>query len=118
MTSEHFISKFIQIAKKQTSTNVGECLKATCKEFVKWCTIDHLKFDFKNHGDNASLIAIGLLHGQTKQQWFQDIQKWKGKYDDDPLILKDINDLIQEEDDIDYVSDSESCTIDFTKQDN
>ncbi|CAI2169099.1 10276_t:CDS:2, partial [Funneliformis geosporum] len=93
MASEHFISKFIQIAKKQTSTNIDECLKETCKEFVKWCIMDHLKLEFKNHGDNASLIAIGLLNGQTKQQWFQDIQKWKGKYENDELILKDINDL-------------------------
>ncbi|CAG8560228.1 6649_t:CDS:2 [Funneliformis mosseae] len=119
MESEHFISKFIQIARKQTSTDVDDCLKETCKEFIKWCIMDHLKLEFKNHGDNASLIAIGLLNGQTKQQWFQDIQKWKGTYDNDDLILKD---LVQNDDDGDgdqedsnYVSDSESCTIDFTQ---
>ena len=52
MNTEHFISKFIQIARNQQLTqdndNVNECLKNTCKEFVEWCMIVHLKLDFKN----------------------------------------------------------------------
>ncbi|RIA85963.1 phosphatase 2C-like domain-containing protein [Glomus cerebriforme] len=117
LRSDHFLSKFIQIAKKQTSPDVDECLKETCKELVRWCMIDHLKLDFKNYGDNIALIAIGLLNGQTKQEWFRDIKEWKGVYEDSNLILRDIDDTVQEDDneDMDYGSDSESCKIDFTQ---
>ena len=120
LTSEHFISKFIQIARNQTPNlfNVNDCLKDTCKEFVKWCMIDLLKLDFKNYGDNISLIAVGLLKGKDdrdKLQWFQDIQQWKGKYEDN-IVLRGISDTIPEEtqEETDF-GDSDDCQIDFTQ---
>jgi hypothetical protein len=116
LSSEHYVSKFIQIAKKQNSPNADVCLKETCKEFVKWCMIDQLKLEYKNYGDNIALIAIGILYGKSKEEWFRDIKNWKGTYEDSN-ILRDTNDAIQEEDneEIDYGSDSESCKIDFTQ---
>ncbi|RGB34769.1 phosphatase 2C-like domain-containing protein [Rhizophagus diaphanus] len=117
LKSEHYISKFLQIAKKQDSPNADECLKETCKEFVRWCMIAQLKFEYRNYGDNIALIAIGILNGKSKEEWFRDIKNWKGIYEDNNLISKDIDDAIQEEDseEIDYGSDSESCKIDFTQ---
>ena len=81
--------------------------------------IDHLNLEFKSYGDNIALIAIGIPKGRYKKdmlQWFRDIQKWKGKYDDSNPYLRSFNDSITEknEDDIDYGSDSESCKFDFT----
>ena len=102
MNTEQFISKFIQIARNQhlTPDNVNKCIKNTCKEFVEWCMITHLKSEFKNYGDNISLIVVGLLNGNNPHQWFKSIQNW------------DI--IIQEEDkEIDYGSDN-SCVFDFT----
>ncbi|GBB84744.1 hypothetical protein RclHR1_11310001 [Rhizophagus clarus] len=119
LVSDHYISKFIQIAKKQDSPNADKCLEETCKEFVKWCMIGQLKFEYRNNGDNIALIAIGILNGKSKEEWFRDIKNWKGKCEDSNLILKDINDTIQDDveevDDIDYGSDSEDCKIDFTQ---
>jgi len=106
------------LPKKQNSPNADVCLKETCKEFVKWCMIDQLKLEYKNYGDNIALIAVGLLNGETKEEWFRDIKNWKGTYEDSNLILRDVNDIVQEEDEddgIDYGSDSESCKIDFTQ---
>jgi hypothetical protein len=115
LNTEHFISKFIQIARNQQLDNVNECLKNTCEEFVKWCMIDHLKLDYKNYGDNISLIVVGLLNGNNPQQWFKSIQSWKGKYDDNDLYLRGINNTIEEESQKDdYGSDSSSCIMDFT----
>ena len=117
MNTDHFISKFIQIARNQqlTQDNVNECLKNTCKEFVEWCMIVHLKLDFKNYGDNIALIAIGLLNGDSQQQWFDKIKNWKGKYDDNNAYLRGVNDTIPEESpDEDYGSDTSSCKFDFT----
>ena len=119
MNTDHFISKFIQIARNQQLTqdndNVNECLKNTCKEFVEWCMIVHLKLDFKNYGDNISLIVVGLFNGNNPQQWFKSIQNWKGKYEDNFLYLKGFDNIIQEKDrEDDYGSDSSSCKFDFT----
>src|SRR5688572_614425 len=99
LNTEHFISKFIQIAKNQylTPDNAYECLKNTCIEFVKWCMIDHLKLDFKNYGDNIALIVVGLLNGNNPHQWFKDIQGWKGKYDDNNSYLRGYQDTNQDE---------------------
>lgn len=79
--------------------------------------IAQLKFEYKNYGDNIALIAIGILNGKSKEEWFRDIKNWKGIYEDNNLISKNIDDTIQEEDseEIDYGSDSESCKIDFTQ---
>ena len=117
MNTDHFISKFIQIARNQqlTQDNVNECLKNTCKEFVEWCMIVHLKLDFKNYGDNISLIVVGLFNGNNAQQWFKSIQNWKGKYDDNFSYLGGFDNKIQEKDlEDDYRSDSSSCKFDFT----
>jgi hypothetical protein len=107
----------LQIAKKQESPNVDDCLKETCKDFVKWCMIDQLKLEYKNYGDNIAIIAIGILNGKSKEEWFRDIKNWKGKYEENNLILRDVNNTVQEEvnEEIDYGSDSESCKIDFTQ---
>ena len=115
MDTEHFISKFLLIAKEQQLQDPTDCLKKTCEEFVKWCMIDHLKLDFKNYGDNIALIAIGLLKGDDhdKLRWFKAIQGWKGKYDDNPY-LRGIDDTIPEEQEDGYGSDSSSCKFDFT----
>lgn|SRR5438105_13730520 len=112
MNTEHFISKFIQIARNQhlTPDNVNKCIKNTCKEFVEWCMITHLKHDFKNYGDNISLIVVGLLNGNNPYQWFKSIQNWKGKIDN----FLYFDNITQEEDgEVDYGSDS-SCIFDFT----
>lgn len=116
MNTEHFISKFIQIARNQqlTSDNVNECLENTCIEFVEWCMIVHLKLDFKNYGDNISLVVVGLLNGNNPQQWFKSIQNWKGKYDDNNSYLRKFDNIIQEDQDNDYGSDGSSCKFDFT----
>jgi|SRR2546421_8462447 len=116
MNTEHFISKFIQIARNQqlTPNNVKECLKNTCKEFVEWCMIVHLKLDFKDYGDNISLIVIGLLNGNNPQQWFKSIQNWKGKYDDSNSCLRGFDNLFLEDQEDDYGSDNSSCKFDFT----
>ena len=116
MGSEHYVSKFIQIAKRQNSTNADECLKETCKEFVKWCMIDQLKLEHRAYGDNIALIAIGLLNGKTKEDWFKDIKSWKGKLEDNNLI-RDADDAVEEETNngIEYGSDSENFKIDFTQ---
>ncbi|GBB84742.1 hypothetical protein RclHR1_11300011 [Rhizophagus clarus] len=113
LLSDHYISKFIEIAKKQTSQNGEVCLEITCKEFVRWCMIDQLKLGYKNHGDNISLIAIGVLNGKSKKEWFRDIKNWKGKYGNSDLISMDPHDAVQN----DYYdfSDSEDCKIDFIK---
>jgi hypothetical protein len=92
----------------------------TCKEFVKWCMIVHLKLDFKNFGDNISLIVVGLLNGNNPQQWFKSIQNWKGKYDYNVSYLRGFDSIVQEEDrEDDYGSesdgDSSSCKFDFTE---
>ena len=77
----------------------------TCKEFVEWCMIDHLRLEIKNYGDNISLIVVGLLNNENNlQQWFKSIQNWKEKYDD--------NFIYYQEDDCG--SDSSSCKFDFT----
>ncbi len=105
-----FISKFILIAKNQhlTPDNVNECLKNTCKEFVEWCMIDHLKLNFKDYGDNISLIVVGLLNGNNPHQWFKSIQNWKGKIDN----FSYFDNIIQEEDW--EVGSNSSCKFDFT----
>lgn len=117
MDTEHFISKFLLIAKEQQLQDPTECLKKTCEEFVKWCMIDHLKLDFKNYGDNIALIAIGILEGQdegAKRRWFDKIRSWNGKYGVNNQYLRGINDtIIEESQGDDYRSDSSSCKFEY-----